>query len=225
MSLQNPMNKHIKPIETILERKSRLYMTCSVYRYLRQNIRPIATLLPLVVLTLCISLVAYQGDGTVLASQLFQSPVEPEEEVPPEPPPQAPPEQPPQEKPKPEKVLPPAGQRPTPVPIPSPTSPPPQPQPAEQAAPVEPPVPDQPPPDQQPPLQAPTPAPAAPPPPAEVELVQSEMVIDSGLLIDSVLVYISYAWLCCGVIAFVMIPVVFLVLYVLGVKRSRNANE
>lgn len=191
-----------------------------MYRHLRQNIRTIATLLPLIVLTLCISLVVYKGDGTVLASQLFQSPVEPEEGVPPKPP---------QEKPKPEKVLPPTVQRPTPVPIPSPTSPPPQPQPAEQAAPTVPtvpPAPDQPPPEQQQAQpQAPVPTLPAAPPPAQVELVQSEMVIDSGLLIDSVLVYISYAWLCCGVIAFVMIPIVFLVLYILGVKRSRNANE
>lgn len=198
-------------------------MTCSVYRYLRQNIRTIVTLLPLIALALGISLVVYQGDRIVLASPLFQSPVEPGVEAPPEPP---------ADRPKPEKVLPPAEQRPTPIPIPSPTSPPP----AEEAVPVAPVMPDQPSPDQQlaqppapdqpPPDQQPIPPPPEPPPPpGQTELGQPEMVIDSGLLIDSILVYISYAWLCCGVIIFVMIPVVFLVLYVLGVRRSGNANE
>jgi Na+/H+ antiporter NhaC len=51
-----------------------------------------------------------------------------------------------------------------------------------------------------------------------------EVVIDSGLLIDSVLVYASYVWLCCGVLLFVLIPVVFLALYVWGSRRSKNAT-
>ena len=53
---------------------------------------------------------------------------------------------------------------------------------------------------------------------------ETEVVVDSGLLIDSVLVYVSYVWLCCGVIAFVSIPIIFLALYVWGSQRSRKSN-
>jgi len=42
------------------------------------------------------------------------------------------------------------------------------------------------------------------------------------LLIDSLLVYVAYAWLCCGVLIFIMIPIVFLLLYVWGAQRARN---
>jgi hypothetical protein len=64
----------------------------------------------------------------------------------------------------------------------------------------------------------------SPNPPAPANPGQAEVVIDSGLLIDSLFVYISYAWLCCGVTMFVMIPLLFLVFYVWGSRRARNAS-
>jgi len=184
-----------------------------VYRHVRQNIRAIFALLPLIALTWCIALVAYQGDEMAWASPVFQSPVQPEQ---------------PTARPAPEKVLPPTVQHPPPAPVPSPTPPPqPQVQPVQPAQPPQQPVelapvqqPTQPPAEQQ--VQ---PQPPAPPPPAANSGAPSEIVVDSGLLIDSILVYISYAWLCCGVLAFIMIPAVFLVLYVVGIKRANSSEE
>ncbi len=190
------------------------------YRCVWRKVRAILPLLPLVALAWGLALVVYQGDQGAWASPLFQSPVQPE--VPPT-------------RPAPEKVLPPTVQRPTPAPIPSPTPPPPPPtqppvQPVQQVEPIVPP-PDQPAPVQQPTLpppaeqQAQPQPPAPPPPPAQDSSAPPEIVIDSGLLIDSILVYISYAWLCCGVLAFILIPVIFLALYVLGIRRAKNSEE
>ena len=49
-----------------------------------------------------------------------------------------------------------------------------------------------------------------------------EVVIDNALLIDQVLVYVSYAWLCCGILVFVLIPIAFLGLYIWGAKRRKS---
>ena len=197
-------------------------------RCLRHTLRIIPLLPPLLALTWCVTLLIYQeGDSAAWASQLFQSPVLPEEV--------------PAPRPTPEKVPPPTVRRPqpTPIPLPLPTQPPPPVQPVEpglppapseivppEEQPTLPPVLEQPAPVQ-PPVQPPTEPPTqlqppAPPPSPYNSSSPSEIVIDSGLLIDSILVYISYLWLCCGVIAFITIPVAFLVLYVLGVKRSKN---
>lgn len=186
-------------------------MTNSLYSYLRRNI-PIAATLPLLmILAVFISVVLFNGDGAVSASQLFQSPVSPGQE---EPPPT----------PTPEKVLPPTvpppPATPTPVPPPPTETPPP-------VVVIEP--------EQTQPAQPEEPQPAQPEPPEVVEVPsitqpvpvnpgQAEVVIDSGLLIDSIFVYISYAWLCCGVTFFVMIPILFLVFYVWGSQRARNAS-
>lgn len=197
-------------------------MIGSAYRCVRRHVRAILTLLPLIALAWCTALVMYQGDERAWASSLFQSPVQPEAPAP--------------TRPAPEKVLPPTVQRPTPVPAPSPTPPPPPTQPPVQPVQqqVEPVVP---PPDQPAPVQQPTqppveqqaqpqpPTPPAPPPAAQNSSAPPEIVIDSGLLIDSILVYISYVWLCCGVLAFILIPVIFLALYVLGIRRSSSSEE
>lgn len=193
-------------------------MTNSVYTYLRRNITTTITLLPFMILALLGALLLFQQEGAVSASQLFQSPVSPAQE--PAPPP----------KPTPEKVLPPTvPPRPaTETPVPVPTTP----QEVQPPAPVEPPERVQPAPSEPEQLPAPT-EPNAPPEivqpqnpvqPPPVNPGQSEIVVDSGLLIDSVLVYLSYAWLCCGVIIFIMIPILFLVLYVWGSQRARSAN-
>jgi len=179
-------------------------MTNSLYSYLRRNISIAATLLPLMLLAVFASLVLFNGDGDVAASQLFQSPLSPGQE---EPPPT----------PTPEKVLPPTvpppPATPTPVPPPPTETPPPvvviEPEETQPAATL-------------PPEVIVVPSPSQPVP---VNPGQAEVVIDSGLLIDSILVYISYAWLCCGVTIFIMIPILFLVLYVWGSQRARNASR
>ncbi len=79
---------------------------------------------------------------------------------------------------------------------------------------------------------------APPPPPAEEQVTPAplpvvpgeetqpggEVIIDSGLLIDSILVYASYAWLCCGILLFILIPLAFVGLYIWGVQRKKNAD-
>lgn len=127
---------------------------------------------------------------------------QPERVPPPEP---LPPIQPPAQ---PEQLPPPAAAEPT-------QPPPPQP---EQAPPAEPPPPEQ-------NVDAAPPTPIPPPPRPAEESGPAEVVIDSGLLIDSILVYISYVWLCCGVILFITIPIVFLLLYVVGSRRNRNPTR
>ena len=196
-------------------------MTNPIYTYLRQNIRIIATLLPFALLAIFISLVLLNGDGAVSASQLFQSPRPPRQDP-------APPQEP-----TPEKVQPPTV--PPPPATPTPVPPPPEAQPPTQEPPPPPVEPQLPPPTDTPPPPV-EPQPAQPELPEVVEVPnpiqsvpvnpgQPEVVIDSGLLIDSVLVYMSYAWLCCGVTIFIMIPVLFLVLYVWGSQRAKNAGR
>jgi hypothetical protein len=91
----------------------------------------------------------------------------------------------------------------------------------------------------EPPAEVVQPTQPPPPPPEQVAPVQpavappvipgdkaepgsSEVVIDNALLIDQILVYVSYVWLCCGVLLFIMIPVAFLALYIWGAKRRKS---
>jgi hypothetical protein len=208
--------------ETTVERKLRHHMIDRVLSSMRRNTKALLPLLPLIVLSVFISLVAISGQGGVSASQLFQSPVPPTEEPPLLPPP-----------PTPERILPPtvAPPPPTNTPPPSPIeleSPPTEPPQPAAEEPVEQPPPS---PTQAPAEQAAQPEPPVniveepvPPNPQEADPGGGELVIDSGLLIDSVLVYVSYAWLCCGVVAFIMIPVLFLALYVWGSQRAKNSE-
>ena len=92
-----------------------------------------------------------------------------------------------------------------------------------------PPAAEQPPAPPAPPAAQPQPGaptlPVAPPAPAEeAQGGSGEVVIDNGLLIDSILVYVSYGWLCCGILLFILIPIVFLGLYIWGVQRRKNGN-
>ena len=41
------------------------------------------------------------------------------------------------------------------------------------------------------------------------------------MLIDSLALAVSYAWLCCGVLAILGLPVMFVVLWVTGTNRRR----
>lgn len=191
-------------------------MTESILAYLRRNMKTATPLVPLITLAMIISSILLQSDGLVSASQLFQSPVSPVQEQ--------------SQKPTPEKVLPPSEPIPAkPTPVPLPTQPPAT-QPPVPPEPVE--LPTQPPqPEPTQPAAQPTETPTAPPPivdvpspaqPAPAYPGGAEIVIDSGLLIDSLLVYVAYAWLCCGVLIFIMIPIGFLLLYVWGAQRAKN---
>lgn len=63
----------------------------------------------------------------------------------------------------------------------------------------------------------------APIPEGEVQpTTMPEVVVDRGLLIDTALVYAAYVWLCCGVLAFLTIPLIFLILYAWGKRRLKR---
>jgi hypothetical protein len=205
--------------------------------FTRRSLRGVTPLIPLVFLiALFAALLLHAGRGPAFASQLFQSPVSPAQQPAPPPPPAPKPTRPPAAQPtqpaaqpKPERVLPPT----VPAPAGQPTQPavPPTQPPAPPTQPPVPPTATQPP----PPAAAPTEAPpqevtpiqrVAPPvvPGEETQPGSGEVVIDSGLLIDSILVYASYAWLCCGILLFIFIPIAFIGLYIWGAQRRKNAN-
>jgi hypothetical protein len=47
---------------------------------------------------------------------------------------------------------------------------------------------------------------------------------DWGMLFDSVALGVSYAWLCCGVLFLVSVPVVFIILWVVSNRRKEQAE-
>jgi hypothetical protein len=51
----------------------------------------------------------------------------------------------------------------------------------------------------------------------------TDLIFEWGTLFDSVALGVSYIWLCCGAVIFVLIPFVFIVLWVAG--RRRNQQE
>lgn len=54
---------------------------------------------------------------------------------------------------------------------------------------------------------------------------ESNLAYDWGMLFDSVSLFLSYAWLCCGVLAFIAVPVVFIVLWVASKRRQQPEEE
>jgi hypothetical protein len=210
-------------------------MIHSIRTLTRRSLRGATPLLPLIfLLALGAAFLLQTGKGPALASQLLQSAVSPAKQQPAPPPPPKPTRAPaqPAAKPKPERVLPPT--------VAAPAGPPTQPPvpPTEQGAPPAPPAATQAP-AEPPAAPAPTLAPpteAAPPEAAPTQRVAppivpgqetqpdtGEVVVDSGLLIDSILVYASYAWLCCGILLFILIPIAFIGLYIWGAQRRKNA--
>lgn len=212
-------------------------MISSIWTFTRRSLRGTLPLLLLVLLVALPAAVAlHPGQGPALASQLFESPVSPVQQPTAAPQVRVPAAPQPTAKPKPEKVLPPTVPPPAAQPAQvEPTAvPPTQPPPAQQrvpAAPTQAPAaeaPTSPPPTTAPPAEEQA-TPVPPPPPVPGEEVQpgsgsGEVIIDSGLLIDSILVYVSYAWLCCGILLFILIPIVFVGLYIWGAQRRKNAN-
>ena len=73
------------------------------------------------------------------------------------------------------------------------------------------------------PTEEPTPEPteepegeeAAPPPSEE----SPSLIFNWGVFLNTVIVTLSYAWICCGVCALVGTPLVFILLYVGGKRR------
>jgi hypothetical protein len=51
---------------------------------------------------------------------------------------------------------------------------------------------------------------------------ESPIIFQWDMLIDSLALAVSYAWLCCGVVAIVGLPVMFVVLWVMGTNRRRT---
>jgi hypothetical protein len=195
-------------------------MMHTVWCHMRRNLMATVVLLPLLLVSLLLTSALFAGQGGVSASQVFQSPVQP----PPAPTqPKLPPKVPaPPKVPKPTQNQPPAL---TPTPTqpqkaapsaPAPTQPAPAATRTQQPA--------QPTATTQPTSRRPEAATAAKPKPEPVIPDENEVVVDSGLLIDSILVYISYVWLCCGVIAFISIPIIFLALYVWGSQQSKKSS-
>jgi heme/copper-type cytochrome/quinol oxidase subunit 2 len=53
----------------------------------------------------------------------------------------------------------------------------------------------------------------------------TDLVFEWGTLFDSVALGVSYLWLCCGVIVFVLIPIIFIVLWVASRRRNQQQEE
>ncbi len=53
---------------------------------------------------------------------------------------------------------------------------------------------------------------------------ESNLQFEWGMLFDSAALFFSYAWLCCGVLLFLAIPIVFIVLWVAS-RRRRQQEE
>jgi hypothetical protein len=54
---------------------------------------------------------------------------------------------------------------------------------------------------------------------------ESNLKFEWGMLFDSVSLFLSYAWLCCGVLLFLAVPVVFIVLWVASRRRRQQEEE
>jgi len=191
----------------------------------------LSSLVPLMLVSLLLALLLGGASDLVGASSLFQSPSPspPREEPIATPPPTTPPE--PTATPVPTK---------TPVPPPEPTATPLPPE-ATAAAPAETP---EAPSEGSPSAPAETPAPppaevpgeapeAAEPTPATLEEPEGEeeappteesppLIFNWGVFLNTVIVTLSYAWICCGVCGLVGTPLAFLLLYVGGKRRLRQ---
>jgi hypothetical protein len=54
---------------------------------------------------------------------------------------------------------------------------------------------------------------------------ESNLEFEWGMLFDSLSLFLSYAWLCCGVLVFVAVPVFFIVLWVASKRRQQQEEE
>jgi hypothetical protein len=169
--------------------------------------KSLSSLVPLMLVSLLLGLLL-AGNDVVGASSLFQSPTEPPtREEPTAPPPE-----------------PTATPVPTETPVP-PTAPPPPPE-ATATAPAETPTSPAEAPSEAPEAAEPTPTtmeePAEEPPPSEES---SPLIFNWGVFLNTVIVTLSYAWICCGVCGLVGTPLAFILLYLGGKRRLRQKLE
>jgi hypothetical protein len=189
--------------------------------------KSLSSLVPLMLISLLLGLLL-AGNDAVGASSLFQSPTEPptREEPTATPPPTTPPE-------------PTATPVPTETPVP-PTATPPPPEatataPAETpeapsegspSAPAETPTSPAEAPSEPSEATEPTPAtmgePAEEAPPSEES---SPLIFNWGVFLNTVIVILSYAWICCGVCGLVGTPLAFILLYLGGKRRLQRKLE
>lgn len=197
---------------------------------LRHKAGSLSPLVLLVLVSFLLALLLGGGNDLVGASSLFQSPLPPPEE------PTATPSPPP---PIPEPTATPMPTE-TPVPPSEPTATPPPPE-ATAAAPVE--TPEAPsegspsePAETPPPAEAPEALEAAEPTPETPEEPEGEgeaprpeesspLIFNWGIFLNTVIVTLSYAWICCGVCGLVGTPLIFILLYVGGKRRLRRRLE
>ena len=193
----------------------------------------LSPLVLLMMVSLLLALLLGGGNDVVGASFLFQSPLPPPREEPTATPlpPTTPPE--PTATPVPTE---------TPVPPSEPTATPLPPE-ATAAAPAETPEvpsegsPSEPAETPAPPAEAPGEAPeAAEPTPETLQEPEGEeeapppeesppLIFNWGVFLNTVIVTLSYAWICCGVCGLVGTPLVFILLYVGGKRRLRQSLE
>ena len=164
--------------------------------------KSLSSLVPLMLVSLLLGLLL-AGNDVVGASSLFQSPTEPptrEEPTAPPPPPEATATAPAETPETPSEGSPSA-------PAETPTSPAEAPSEASEAA-------------------EPTPTtmeePAEEPPPSEES---SPLIFNWGVFLNTVIVTLSYAWICCGVCGLVGTPLAFILLYLGGKRRLRQKLE
>jgi outer membrane biosynthesis protein TonB len=201
----------------------------SIFIALWNETKSLSPLVPLMLVSLLLALLLGGGDDLVGASSLFQSPLpSPSREEPTAtPPPPVPPE--PTATPVPtETPLPPLEPIATPLPpeataaAPAETSE--APSEGSPSAPAETPV---------PPAEALDEAPEAAEPTPET-LEESEeasptespsLIFNWGVFLNTVIVTLSYAWICCGVCGLVGTPLAFILFYVGGKRRLRQKLE
>jgi hypothetical protein len=200
----------------------------STFVALWDKTKSLSPLVPLMLVSLLLGLLL-AGNDAVGASSLFQSPPPPTQEEPTAtPPPTTPPE-------------PTATPVPTETPVP-PTATPPSPE-ATATAPAETPEapsegsPSAPAETPTSPAEAPGEASeAAEPTPATMEEPEEEeeappseesspLIFNWGVFLNTVIVTLSYAWICCGVCGLVGTPLAFILLYVGGKRRLRQRLE
>lgn len=54
---------------------------------------------------------------------------------------------------------------------------------------------------------------------------ETDLAYDWGMFLDSAALMASYAWLCCGVLLFIAIPVLFVVLWVAARRRQQGEED
>ncbi|HID64854.1 MAG TPA: hypothetical protein EYP49_19215 [Anaerolineae bacterium] len=203
---------------------------CSTFVALWNKTESLSPLVPLMLVSLLLALLLGAGNDVAGASSLFQSPPPREEPTATPPPTPVPPEPTPTPVPT-ETPVPPS--EPTATPLPpeatatAPAGTPEAPSEGSPSAPAE---------TSAPPDEAPgETTEAAEPTPATLEEPKGEeapppeespsLIFNWGVFLNTVIIALSYAWICCGVCGLVGTPLVFILLYVGGKRRLTQRLE